>query len=148
MVDQPEVGSVAETQAPTTTREKIPFVGGWDAMQAADPSGKSLRKTNSIAPNSHGATVTKHSISDLKYLVTGMDGIWHNIYEDPEKGFAWTMFRKWFEDEPDDMLARINRHVDQGLYSVVSLSISKHSVAVVCKSMKPLEDWPEGVLLG
>jgi hypothetical protein len=102
----------------------------------------------SAYPQPYRIVVTKHSISDPTYLVTGMDGIWHNIYSDPEKGVAWTTLRKWFEDEPDDMLARIHQHVSQGLYSIVSISISKHAVAVICKSMKPPEDWPDDALTG
>lgn len=89
-------------------------------------------------------TATRVDISDPDIITSGMDGIWHNLTEDQ----AWVTFRKWLQDSPDEMMNRVARHVGQGLYSIVSLSLSKHSVAVVCVSSKPLGEWPEDAWQG
>ena len=84
------------------------------------------------------------SIADPAVRVTGMDFIIHNMYADA--GFV--TFRKWFEDDADAMLARVASHVEKGLYSIISLQLSKHSCVVICASEKEVEDFPEDALLG
>lgn len=83
-------------------------------------------------------------IGDPHVIVTGMDFIIHNMYADA--GFI--TFRKWFQDDADAMLKRVASHVEQGLYSVISLQLSKHSCVVICATDKNVEDWPEDSLFG
>lgn len=76
-----------------------------------------------------------------------MDFIIHNMYADPTDA-AFVTFRKWFSDDADAMLARVASHVQQKLYSVISLQLSKHSCVVVCASEKALEEFPEDAFVG
>ena len=55
-------------------------------------------------------------------------------------------FRKWFGDDADAMVKRVASHVEQGLYSLISLQISKHSCVVICATDKKLGDFPDGSL--
>ena len=86
-------------------------------------------------------------ISDDSVEVIGMDFIIHNMYADPNDK-AFVTFRKWFGDDADAMLKRVASHVEQNLYSIISLQLSKHSCVVVCSSEKALEDFPDGALSG
>ena len=82
-------------------------------------------------------------IADPKVDVVGMDFILHNMYA--EKDYT---IRKWFRDDADAMLQRVASHVQQKLYSIISIQLSKHSCVVVCASDVMAEDWPEGSLIG
>lgn len=84
-------------------------------------------------------------ISDPSVRVVGIDAIWHNM--DASDG-AFITFRKWFQDDLDTMVARVNGHVQQGLYSLIAITASKHSVVVICASKLALEDFPDGAFKG
>ena len=76
-----------------------------------------------------------------------MDFIIHNMYSDPNNK-AFVTFRKWFSDDADAMLKRVASHVEQRLYSIISLQLSKHSCVVICVSDKMLDDFPGDSLVG
>jgi hypothetical protein len=53
-------------------------------------------------------------------------------------------FRKWFSDDLDAMFLRVAKHVELGMYKLVSMSASEHSFVVVCVSDKKIEEFPRG----
>ena len=86
-------------------------------------------------------------IGDPDVSVTGMDCIWHNMYLGSSDG-ALTTFRKWFQDDANMMVARIAKHVSDGLYEIISVTVSKRSAVVICATEKSFEDMPEGSFVG
>ena len=80
-------------------------------------------------------------INDGVHNVRGVDCIWHNMYADS----TFTTFR-WIPGDVDidTMIVRVARHVKQGIYSIISLNASKHSLTVVCVCEKNWEDLPRG----
>ncbi|KAL7913889.1 hypothetical protein GGI35DRAFT_438883 [Trichoderma velutinum] len=80
-------------------------------------------------------------IEDGVHIIRGVDCIWHNMYAES----TFTTFR-WIPayEDIDSMLIKVARNVEQGLYSIISLSASKHSLTVVCACEKNWEDLPEG----
>lgn len=80
-------------------------------------------------------------IEDGVHTIRGVDCIWHNMYAES----TFTTFR-WIpaHEDIDSMLIKVARNVEQGLYSIISLSASKHSLTVVCACEKNWEDLPEG----
>ncbi|KAJ4856069.1 hypothetical protein T069G_09437 [Trichoderma breve] len=81
------------------------------------------------------------SIEDGVHTIHGVDCIWHNMYAES----TFTTFR-WISpyDGIDAMLIKVARNVEQGLYSIISMSASKHSLTVVCACEKNWEDLPVG----
>ncbi|KAK4071444.1 uncharacterized protein Triagg1_6105 [Trichoderma aggressivum f. europaeum] len=81
------------------------------------------------------------SIEDGVHTIHGVDCIWHNMYSES----TFTSFR-WIpaHENIDSMLLKVARNVEQGLYSIISLSASKHSLTVVCACEKNWEDLPVG----
>jgi hypothetical protein len=55
---------------------------------------------------------------------------------------GFTTFRKWSWEGLDAMMIQVARHVQMGLYQLISVSASKHSFVVVCVSNKKIEDFP------
>lgn len=84
------------------------------------------------------------SIADPNVEVTGMDCIWHNMYD----GSNVTAIRKWFALGVNAMLVRVAEHVQMGLCSIISISASKHSFVVVCACHKDREEFPEDAFWG
>lgn len=80
-------------------------------------------------------------IYDGVHTIRGVDCIWHNMYAES----TFTTFR-WIptDEDIDSMLIKVARNVEQGLYSIISLSASKHSLTVVCACEKNWEDLPTG----
>ncbi|RFU80035.1 hypothetical protein TARUN_2153 [Trichoderma arundinaceum] len=80
-------------------------------------------------------------IYDGVHKIRGVDCIWHNMYAES----TFTTFR-WIpaHEDVDSMLIKVARNVEQGLYSIISLSASKHSLTVVCACEKNWEDLPQG----
>ncbi len=74
----------------------------------------------------------------------GMDCIWHNM----NAGSGFITFRKWFTMDVNEMLVKVAGHVEMGLYQIISVNASKHSLVVVCVSDKKIEEFPEGALIG
>lgn len=81
------------------------------------------------------------SIEDGVHTIHGVDCIWHNMYAES----TFTTFR-WISpyDDIDAMLIKVARNVEQGLYSIISMSASKHSLTVVCACEKNWKDLPVG----
>ncbi|KAL5085015.1 hypothetical protein Trisim1_011019 [Trichoderma cf. simile WF8] len=81
------------------------------------------------------------SIEDGVHTIHGVDCIWHNMYCES----TFTTFR-WIpaHETIDSMLIKVARNVEQGLYSIISMSASKHSLTVVCACEKNWEDLPVG----
>ncbi|KAK5991542.1 hypothetical protein PT974_09826 [Cladobotryum mycophilum] len=80
-------------------------------------------------------------IYDCVHDIRGVDCIWHNMYADSTfKTFRWTPGSV----DIDTMIIKVARHVEQGLYSIISLNASKHSLTVFCVCEKNWEDLPEG----
>lgn len=80
-------------------------------------------------------------IYDGVHDVRGVDCIWHNM----NANSTFTTFR-WIPGDVDidTMLVRVARHVQQGLYSIVSLNASKHALTVVCICERDREEFPDG----
>ncbi|PVH79278.1 hypothetical protein DL98DRAFT_655527 [Cadophora sp. DSE1049] len=76
-----------------------------------------------------------HSVDD-SYEVYGVDAIWHNQYVGPETDFIG--MRKQFECDINAMILRVAKHVSDGLYEVISMNASAHSLTVVCGCTKTL----------
>ena len=83
-------------------------------------------------------------LGDDAYEVTGMDFIIHNM----RAGGKFRTMRKWFSDDADAMLGRVAKHVEQKLYSVISLQLSKHACVITCTTETDPEEWPEDALVG
>lgn len=86
------------------------------------------------------------NIADPSIQVTGMDCIWHNM--DTANANAFLTIRKWINDDVDTIVLRVTRHVQMGLYTLVSLHVSRHSLVVMCNSSKALEEFPDDAFLG
>lgn len=52
--------------------------------------------------------------------------------------------RTWCAKDVNWVLLQVARHVEQGLYRIISISASKHSFVVVCASEKQCKDLSEG----
>ncbi|KAK0099262.1 hypothetical protein ONS95_006368 [Cadophora gregata] len=72
--------------------------------------------------------------------VYGVDAIWHNQYVGPETDFIG--IRKQFECDINDMILLVAKHVADGLYEVISMNASAHSLTVVCGCTKMRRDLP------
>jgi hypothetical protein len=79
-------------------------------------------------------------LGDLGTTTVGLDCIWHNMYT----GTNVTTVRKLSTASVDQMLIRVARHVEDGLYTIISLNMSKHSFVAVCAFNKNWEDMPDG----
>ncbi|KKO99894.1 AGC/AKT protein kinase [Trichoderma harzianum] len=79
------------------------------------------------------------SIEDGVHSIHGVDCIWHNMYAES----TFTTFR-WIpaHETIDSMLIKVARNVEEGLYSIISMSASKHSLTVLCVCEKNWEDLP------
>jgi hypothetical protein len=88
----------------------------------------------------------KVDISDPDIDVVGVDCIWHNM--DVTNPNAFVTFRKWITEDVDALVQRVAGHVQQGLYSLISMQVSKHSLVVICVCSKAIEDFPEGAFRG
>ena len=93
----------------------------------------------------HAPTGTRVDITDPSVDAYGMDCIWHNMYAE-STGF--TTFRKWFRLDVNEMLMRVAKHVEMGVYQIISVNASTHSLVVVCISDKTIHEFPEGPLIG
>ena len=79
------------------------------------------------------------SIDDT-YKVYGVDAIWHNQYRGPDSDFIG--MRKQFDCDINQLLLQVAKHVEIGLYHVITMSASPHSLTVVCGCEKMQEDMP------
>jgi hypothetical protein len=78
-----------------------------------------------------------------RYDIYGVDVIWHNMYRGPKSDFH-TM-RAHYDCSVDALIRKVAGHIAQGLYFIISLNASKHSLTVIfgCEIMK--KDFPAGV---
>jgi hypothetical protein len=90
--------------------------------------------------------VSETNIGDLTVQAVGMDCIWQNI--DTTHANTFTTLRKWIHEDVDAIIMRIAGHVQNGLYRLVAVQVSKHSLVVVCMYDKPLEEFPADALDG
>ena len=67
-----------------------------------------------------------------------IDAIWVNIYS-PEPP-VWTIVRTSLNTSIDKALGQVALHIEQGIYSIVSLDASVYSLKIMCYSSKP---WAE-----
>ncbi|KAL7959632.1 hypothetical protein V8C34DRAFT_322723 [Trichoderma compactum] len=84
------------------------------------------------------------SIEDGVYTIHGVNCIWHNMYSES----TFTTFR-WIpaHEDIDSTLIKVARNVEQGLYSIISLSASRlgfreSSSEYVSTSHSPNQPWP------
>lgn len=75
------------------------------------------------------------------YEIYGVDAIWHNQYLGSQSDFLG--LRRCFYCDIDALLLKVAGHVQQGLYSIISLNATKHSLVVVCGCTKMREDMPD-----
>lgn len=68
------------------------------------------------------------------FEIYGVDVIWHNVYAGDDSD--WSTMRKAYESEIDQMIQMVGKHVAQGLYSIISLNATKHSLTVNCACEK------------
>lgn len=66
--------------------------------------------------------------------IYGVDVIWHNIYAGPNSD--WSTFRKQYESDIDQMVQLVGQHLAKGLYSLISMTATKHSLTVICACEK------------
>jgi len=66
----------------------------------------------------------------------GIDCIWHNMYVHSD----FITFRKQSSLSVDRVLLEVAKHVEDGLYSIISISASKHSFVVVCGTKKTMAE--------
>jgi hypothetical protein len=90
--------------------------------------------------------VSEINIGDPTVQAVGMDCIWQNM--DTSNADSFTTLRKWIDDDVDAVVVRIARHVQNGLYRLVALQVSRHSLVVVCLCDKSLEEFPADALDG
>jgi hypothetical protein len=90
--------------------------------------------------------VSEINIGDPTVQAVGMDCIWQNM--DTSNADSFTTLRKWIDDDVDAVVMRIAGHVQNGLYRLVALQVSRHSLVVVCLCDKSLEEFPADALDG
>ena len=80
-------------------------------------------------------------LTDSIRFKVGIDCIWHNMFADS----TFTTFRyQPAHLSVDDMIVKIGGHVQGGLYTIVSLSASKHQLTVVCVCERDWNTLPDG----
>lgn len=105
-----------------------------------------LRSVSATQANIFNALVgNRIDLSDPSVEAFGIDCIWHNMNAEPT---SFITFRKWFVLDINEMLIKVAGHVEMGLYQIISVNATKHSLVVVCVSNKKLEEFPEGSLAG
>jgi hypothetical protein len=79
-------------------------------------------------------------VMDDEYEIRGVDAIWHNQYRGPESDFG--IMRRQYDSDINFLLQLVASHVSQGLYTIISLNATKHSLVVVCGCQKMEADMP------
>jgi hypothetical protein len=77
---------------------------------------------------------------DDDYEIRGVDAIWHNQYRGPDSDFGG--IRGNYDRDIDFMLQLVATHVAQGLYTIVSVNATKHSLVVICNCLKMRKNMP------
>ena len=77
---------------------------------------------------------------DDSYQIYGVDAIWHNQYRRPDSDFIG--MRKQFDSDINQLLLRVAKHIEMGLYSVITMRVSPHSLTVVCGCERMQKDMP------
>lgn len=62
--------------------------------------------------------------------IYGVDVIWHNVYAGDDTD--WSTLRKQYDSDIDLLIQMVGQHLAQGLYTIVSLNATKHSLTVNC----------------
>lgn len=66
--------------------------------------------------------------------IYGVDVIWNNVYAGPKSD--WSTIRKQYESNIDQMVQLVGQHLAKGLYSLISMNATKHSLTVLCTCEK------------
>lgn len=77
---------------------------------------------------------------DDNYEIPGVDAIWHNQYRGPKSDFGGLRGR--YDRDINFMIQLVAGHVAQGLYTILSLNATKHSLVVVCICEQMRADMP------
>lgn len=93
--------------------------------------------------NNYKASVPKYHVQsiDCSYEVYGVDAIWHNQYLGPKSDFIG--FRKQYHCDINIMSLVVARHVEQGLYAIISMNATPHMLTVICACERMQADFPE-----
>lgn len=87
------------------------------------------------------STSREISISDPNVNITGIECIWHNVYEDSD----FRTMRKWYDDgDTNALLLFVANHVRQNLYTIVAICATKHMFVITCACEKNSADLPDG----
>jgi hypothetical protein len=78
---------------------------------------------------------------DDSYSIYGVDAIWHNQYRGPNSDFVG--MRKQFDCDINQLLLQVSKHIESGLYTVITMSASPHSLTVVCGCERMEKDMPD-----
>jgi hypothetical protein len=79
------------------------------------------------------------SVTD-SYEIFGVDAIWCNQYAGPQSDFIG--MRKQYDCDINAMILLVAKHVSQGVYYVISMNATPHSLTVVCACEKMRSDMP------
>lgn len=78
------------------------------------------------------AGVSRHHVQsiDQSYEIYGVAAIWHNLCRGPDSDFE--VLRGQYDCDINAMILMIAKHVEQGLYDIISMNATPHMLVVVC----------------
>ena len=79
-----------------------------------------------------------HVMNRYYFEIHGVDVIWHNVYAGEKSDFS--TFRQQRDEDINSLLQMVGRHLVRGLYSIVSLNASKHSLTITCICERMLDE--------
>ncbi|KAG4444145.1 hypothetical protein IFR05_000374 [Cadophora sp. M221] len=136
-VDAKEDKPVSASKAGPETAAAIVMVSS-----NVTPISRTARINNADVVVSKDTSKPRYRVQsvDDSYEVFGVDAIWHNQYVGPETNFIG--IRKQFECDINAMILMVAKHVSDGLYEVISMNASAHSLTVICGCTKMRADLP------
>ena len=69
-----------------------------------------------------------------------MDAIWHNQYRGPDSDFE--LLRGQYDCDINAMILMVAKHVEQGLYHIISMNATPHMLVVICGCEKRRDQMP------
>ena len=69
-----------------------------------------------------------------------MDAIWHNQYRGTDSDFK--VLRSQYDYDINAVILMVARHVEQGLYDIISMNATPHMLVVVCGCQKTRNQMP------
>lgn len=114
-------------------------------LRVRSPALHQNHSTNHILPITVSSDASKpryhvKSVTD-SYEIFGVDAIWHNQYIGPQSDFVG--MRKQYDCDINAMILLVARHVSQGLYQVISMNATPHSLTVICGCERMRADMPQ-----